>query len=100
MSIIYLFTGVLFDFQQVDFQTLFHLTGLLLSCCLLSTQPGDLQQRRQETGERGGEKEDDRKIFARGRQKEIQHTKMIVCVCVHLICAVHLQLWVQSVVER
>lgn len=40
-----LFTGVLFDFQQVDFETLFHLTSLLLCCCLLRTQPGDLQER-------------------------------------------------------
>lgn len=45
---IYLFTAVLFDFQQVDFQTLFHLTGLLLSCCLLRTQPGDLQERKED----------------------------------------------------
>lgn len=42
---VYLFTGLLFNLQQVDLQTLFHLTSLLLSCCLLRTQSGDLQER-------------------------------------------------------
>lgn len=39
-----LFTRLLFNLQQVDLQTLFHLSCLLLSCCLLRTQFGNLQE--------------------------------------------------------
>lgn len=46
VMVTHLFTGVLFDLQQVDFQTLFHLTRLLLSGRLLRTQPGDLEETR------------------------------------------------------
>lgn len=41
----YLFTCVRFDFEQVNFEALFHLTCLLLGSCFLSTQIGDLFQR-------------------------------------------------------
>ena len=44
VTVINLFTGVLFDFQQIDFQTLLHLTSLFLGCCLLHTQHGDLEE--------------------------------------------------------
>lgn len=55
---IYLFTCLLFNFQQVNLETLFHLTGLLLSCCLLRTQSGDLQE---------GEGEERRRVYRKWR---------------------------------
>lgn len=42
-GLIYLLTCLLFDFQEVNLQTLLHLPCLLLSCCLLWTQLGNLQ---------------------------------------------------------
>lgn len=41
----YLLTGVCLDFEQVDFEALFHLTRLLLGCSFLSTQIRDLSGR-------------------------------------------------------
>ncbi|KAF3833063.1 hypothetical protein F7725_026728 [Dissostichus mawsoni] len=75
-------TSFLFDLQQVDFQTLLHLTRLLLSCCLLCTQPGDL--RREERGEerRGEERrgEERRGEGEFNENKELDHSDLILTV--------------------
>lgn len=59
----YLFTGFLSDFKQVDFQTLFHLTSLLLGSRLLCAQSGDLQREKK-------------------KEERIVHLFVFVCACV------------------
>lgn len=39
---LYLLAHLSFYFQQIHFQTFFHLPGLLLSCCFFCTQAGNL----------------------------------------------------------